>query len=45
MDAKMGGKKGPRGEGKEYSLVTVIDIEVSRLAIGFQKVCIIRLPQ
>ena len=25
--------------------VDIIDIEVSRLAIGFQKVCIIRLPQ
>ena len=27
------------------ALVLVIDIKVSRLAIGFQKVCIIRLPQ
>ena len=29
----------------DVCMVWVIDIEVSRLAIGFQKVCIIRLPQ
>ena len=28
-----------------YYRVVIIDMEVSRLAIGFQKVCIIKLPQ
>ena len=28
-----------------YMYILFIDIEFSRLAIGFQKVCIIRLPQ
>ena len=31
MDAKMGGKKGPRGEDKEYSLVKVNELLQRRL--------------